>query len=46
VGLTPLALSEPTWLSLCSAIIFGLIAATVMAMLVTPCIYLLLTPKS
>jgi multidrug efflux pump subunit AcrB len=46
VGLTPLALSEPTWLPLCSAIIFGLIAATVMAMLVTPCLYLLLTPKS
>jgi multidrug efflux pump subunit AcrB len=46
VGLTPLAFSEPTWLPLCSAIIFGLIAATLIALLVTPCLYLLLTPKS
>jgi multidrug efflux pump subunit AcrB len=45
VGLTPLALSEPTWLPLCSAIIFGLIAATLIALLVTPCLYLLLTPS-
>jgi multidrug efflux pump subunit AcrB len=45
VGLTPLALSEPTWMPLCSAIIFGLLAATASALLIVPCLYLLLTPK-
>ncbi len=28
IGLIPLALSDPTWMPLCSAIIFGLVAAT------------------
>ncbi|PSP00029.1 MAG: AcrB/AcrD/AcrF family protein [Cyanobacteria bacterium SW_6_48_11] len=46
VGLLPLALSDPTWMPLCSAIIFGLIAATAIALLVIPCLYLLLTPNT
>jgi multidrug efflux pump subunit AcrB len=45
IGLIPLALSQATWMPLCSAIIFGLIAATLSALLVVPCLYLLLTPK-
>ncbi len=45
IGLTPLALSDPTWMPLCSAIIFGLVAATVIALVVIPCLYLLFTPK-
>lgn len=43
VGLTPLALSNPMWMPLCNAIIFGLIASTVISQLVAPCLYLLLT---
>jgi len=43
-GLIPLALSAPTWLPL-SAIIFGLMAATLIALLITPCLYLLVTPS-
>jgi multidrug efflux pump subunit AcrB len=46
IGLIPLALSDPTWMPLCSAIIFGLIAATLSALLIVPCLYLLLTPKN
>ncbi|MGB7414692.1 MAG: efflux RND transporter permease subunit [Thermosynechococcaceae cyanobacterium] len=46
VGLIPLALSDPTWMPLCCAIIFGLIAATFIALLVVPGLYLLLTPKT
>jgi multidrug efflux pump subunit AcrB len=46
IGLTPLALSDPTWMPLCSAIIFGLMAATLIALVVVPCLYLLLTPKT
>ncbi|MGF1481309.1 MAG: efflux RND transporter permease subunit [Cyanophyceae cyanobacterium] len=46
IGLIPLALSDPTWMPLCSAIIFGLIAATLSALLVVPSLYLLLTPKT
>lgn len=46
IGLVPLALSNPTWLPLCSAIIFGLIAATVIALFVIPGLYLQLTPKT
>lgn len=45
IGLIPLALSDPTWMPLCSAIVFGLIAATLSALLVVPSLYLLLTPK-
>ncbi|MEO0949638.1 MAG: efflux RND transporter permease subunit, partial [Cyanobacteria bacterium J06641_5] len=45
VGLIPLALSDPTWFPLASAIGFGLVASTLIALLVIPCLYLLLTPK-
>ncbi|MEL6164300.1 MAG: efflux RND transporter permease subunit, partial [Cyanobacteria bacterium J06628_3] len=46
IGLIPLALSDPTWMPLCNAIIFGLLAATLIALIVVPCLYLLLTPKT
>ena len=46
IGLTPLAFSDPTWMPLCSAIIFGLVAATGTALVVIPCLYVLLTPKT
>jgi multidrug efflux pump subunit AcrB len=44
VGLTPLALSDPGWMPLCVAIIFGLTASTLICLFVIPCLYLLLTP--
>ena len=44
VGVIPLALSDPTWFPLASAIGFGLVASTLIALLVIPCLYLLLTP--
>ncbi|MEL7142041.1 MAG: efflux RND transporter permease subunit [Cyanobacteria bacterium J06573_11] len=46
LGLIPLAFSDPTWMPLCSAIIFGLIAATLIALIVVPCLYLQFTPKT
>ncbi|MEM9008865.1 MAG: efflux RND transporter permease subunit, partial [Cyanobacteria bacterium P01_F01_bin.86] len=45
IGLIPLALSEANWFPLCMAIIFGLIAATLIALLVVPGLYLQLTPN-
>ncbi|NEO06835.1 efflux RND transporter permease subunit [Moorena sp. SIO3I8] len=45
VGLIPLALSDPIWFPLCMAIIFGLCASTLSALLVIPCLYLQLTPN-
>jgi multidrug efflux pump subunit AcrB len=45
IGLVPLALSSPRWMPLCSTIIFGLIAATGIALIVIPCLYLQFTPK-
>ncbi|MEM9510334.1 MAG: efflux RND transporter permease subunit, partial [Cyanobacteria bacterium P01_E01_bin.35] len=45
VGVIPLALSDPTWFPLASAIGFGLVASTMIALLVIPCLYLLLTPN-
>ncbi len=45
VGVIPLALSDPTWFPLASAIGFGLVASTLIALLVIPCLYLLLTPN-
>ena len=45
IGLIPLALSDPSWMPLCSAIIFGLLAATLTALVVIPCLYLF-TPKT
>ncbi len=46
IGLISLALSAPTWMPLCSAIIFGLIAATLIALIVIPCLYVQFTPKT
>ena len=46
IGLIPLALSDPSWMPLCSAIIFGLLAATLTALVVIPCLYLQFTPKT
>ncbi|NEQ18496.1 MAG: efflux RND transporter permease subunit, partial [Moorea sp. SIO3E2] len=46
VGLIPLALSDPIWFPLCMAIIFGLCASTLSALLVIPCLYLQLTPAN
>ena len=43
VGLIPLAISDPVWFPLCMAIIFGLCASTLIALLVIPCLYLQLT---
>ncbi|MDZ7699765.1 MAG: efflux RND transporter permease subunit [Deltaproteobacteria bacterium] len=42
-GLIPLSLSNPMWMPLCNAIIFGLISATFISQLVVPCLYLLFT---
>ena len=46
LGLTPLAFSDPSWFPLCSAIIFGLMSSTVIAMFVVPSLYILMTPAS
>lgn len=46
VGLIPLAISDPVWFPLCMAIIFGLCASTLIALLVIPCLYLHLTPNN
>jgi multidrug efflux pump subunit AcrB len=43
VGLIPLAISNPMWRPLCYAVIFGLMASTLLALIVVPCLYLLLT---
>ena len=45
VGLPPLALSSPIWYPLCMAIILGLIVATVFALVIVPCLYMLLTSR-
>jgi len=45
-GLIPLALSDPVWFPLASAIGFGLVASTSIALVVIPCLYLLLTKPS
>ncbi|MGK7926257.1 MAG: efflux RND transporter permease subunit [Spirulina sp.] len=44
VGVIPLALGDPGWYPLASAIGFGLVASTFNALLIIPCLYLLLTP--
>ena len=46
VGVIPLALSSVNWFSLASGIGFGLIASTLIAMLVIPGLYLQLTPET
>lgn len=43
VGLIPLALSDEMWFPLCMAIIFGLVTSTVIAMVVVPAMYSLVT---
>ncbi|MGI9275088.1 MAG: efflux RND transporter permease subunit [Endozoicomonas sp.] len=43
LGLIPLAMSDPQWYPLCMAIIFGLLASTVVAMVVVPALYVLMT---
>ncbi|NER23397.1 MAG: efflux RND transporter permease subunit [Symploca sp. SIO1C2] len=45
VGVIPLALSSPVWFPLASAIGFGLVASTLIALLVVPGLYLQLTPN-
>ena len=45
IGLIPLALSDAKWFPLCMAIIFGLMSATLIALLVVPGLYLQLTPN-
>ena len=45
IGLLPLALSDAKWFPLCMAIIFGLMSATLIALLVVPGLYLQLTPN-
>jgi len=46
VGLIPLALTNVMWRPLCLAVIFGLIASTVLALVIVPSLYMLLTRKS
>ncbi|MFG6104181.1 efflux RND transporter permease subunit [Leptothoe sp. EHU-05/26/07-4] len=46
IGLIPLALSDAKWFPLCMAIIFGLMSATLIALLVVPGLYLQLTPRT
>jgi multidrug efflux pump subunit AcrB len=43
VDLMPLASSNPLWMPLCNAIIFGLTASTAIALLVVPGLYLQFT---
>src|SRR5690606_18573238 len=45
VGLVPLAVSSAFYLPLTLVIIFGLIAVSILALVVVPALYLLLTPK-
>ncbi len=43
VGLLPLAIADPTWKPLCLAIVFGLSASTVMALVIIPALYILVS---
>lgn len=43
IGLIPLALSDAMWEPLCYAIIFGLIASTILSLAIIPAMYVLLT---
>ena len=45
VGLVPLALSDSFWMPLCLAVIAGLIASTVISLVVVPALYLVLTKR-
>ena len=44
VGLVPLSFSSPMWMPLCNAIIFGLVASTIISLILVPSLFLLLTP--
>lgn len=46
IGLVPLALGSPMYAPLCYAIIFGLVASTLLSLVIVPCLYLLLTRES
>ena len=43
LGLIPLAASDPSWYPLCMAIIYGLMASTIIAMIIVPVLYVLMT---
>ncbi|WP_316978804.1 efflux RND transporter permease subunit [Shumkonia mesophila] len=45
-GLALLSLSSPMWQPLCYAIIFGLMAATVLSFIVVPALFVLLSPRA
>lgn len=45
VGLIPLAVSQEMWLPLSVTVIGGLVVVTFLALLIVPCLYLLLTGK-
>jgi len=45
LSLIPLAYSSPQWYPLCVAIIYGLIASTIIAMVIIPALYVLLSPS-
>jgi len=45
VGLFPLALGSPQYAPLCYAIIFGLVASTLLSLVIVPALYLLLTSE-
>ena len=45
VGLVPLALSDSFWMPLCLAVIAGLLASTVISLVVVPALYLVLTKR-
>jgi len=46
VGLLPLAIGSPMYAPLCYAIIFGLVASTLLSLIIVPCLYLLLTGET
>ncbi|WP_087021282.1 efflux RND transporter permease subunit [Thaumasiovibrio subtropicus] len=45
LSLFPLAYSDPQWYPLCMAIIYGLIASTIIAVVIIPALYVLLTKE-
>jgi multidrug efflux pump subunit AcrB len=47
LSLMPLAYSDPQWYPLCMSIVYGLIASTLIAIIIVPALYVLLTkPQS
>ncbi|WP_084396591.1 efflux RND transporter permease subunit [Henriciella aquimarina] len=45
-GLLPLAIGSPMYAPLCYAIIFGLVASTLLSLIIVPCLYVLLTGEN